>query len=637
MMQLRTMLSAAVLASSMLAATTGYAATTPVFTNYSAVGTRTELMGVTAASEPINGGNNMGSDRNNIQVSDDGRFVYFRSNQPNLVPGFSSLNNHAYIYDRQNGTTELVSADASGVPLALGDVNFDAFRRVMSTDGRFLLFEAGDKVYVKDRQTRELKCLSLDSAGNPILIGTNAGTMSADGQTVAFTKFSRELIGYDDRGFPKYITWEEVLLANVATGVITPIIGDLKPGRLGQDVKPSLSADGRYVSLKSNLQLTAEPLFYHGVYVYDTVARTFERIDTNATGCVTMAGGAVECDASDLPTMSNDGRFVSYRMWKRGLDSVGEMISTPQHFVADRTTKAITRTDLPAYDFVGTGGTQEFPVISANGNYVLFYQYTDRINEAGNGVMDIFAFERATGNIARLDLSTTGVAANDIIAGAAISANAATTAFFSFATNLVPGVSTPAVYVRTSLGFPLSFAVTKAEYDKTAGMLNVTATSSKGAFAGMEVLNNGAMTWNSTNSTWTYSAPVAAMPATVSVGNVEGYKVLPVVELAADTAPPVLVSSLPAAGATGVLTTSMVTINFNEAIAKGLKFSSITLKKGSSSARISTSISGNQLMIKPSASLSKNTTYTVTIPVQAVKDAAGNQSATAYSFIFKTK
>lgn len=349
MMQLRVMLSAAVLALSTLAATAGYAATG--FTNFSTMGAKTEVLGTTAAGDLITGGDNMSSEVNNIQVSNDGRFVYFRSNQPNLVPGFNSSKNHAFMYDRQTGTTELISADSNGTPLGTGDVSFDAFRRVMSADGRFVLFEMDFKLYVKDRQTGLLKCISLDSNGNPISIGYSVGSISADGQTVVFPKLNRELIGYDDRGYPKYDVWEELLLVNVATGVVTPIIGDLKPGRLGTDTNPSLSADGRYVSFKSYLQLTAEPMTYTGVYVYDTVARTFERIDTNATGCVTLWNGAVECDASDYPTMSSDGRFVSFRMWKRALDTNGELNSTPQHFVADRTTKAITRTDTPAYDF----------------------------------------------------------------------------------------------------------------------------------------------------------------------------------------------------------------------------------------------------------------------------------------------
>lgn len=627
MVQWRKMLVATAVISLMVAASNARAATT-------------ELLSVTSSGSPVG---SVGSADPGLQVSDDGRFVLFISNTPNVVPGISPTIAQIFIHDRQTGANELVSADASGVPLPEGasGVYFESYLRAMSADGRYVIMTPAGKLSVKDRSTGELKRVDFDNTGD--MFATGPGSISADGQTVVFTKMSRIQIGVDNAGRPKYSVWFDMYLHKISTGEITAITNDINPGKLNKFSQPSLSADGRYVSFTSGLQLTAEPFSGSGIYMYDTLAKTIERIDTNANGCVTSSvDGAIACDFSDAPTISNDSRFVSYRTNKAGIDPSGYTITTPEFFIADRTAKNVARVDIPGLEFQLSGGTTSAdPVISANGNYVVFKQYTERINEVGNGVEDIFVFERTTGNIVRLNRSTSGVASNDPVYGFGISADASIAAFSSTATNLVPAVTSydgSVIYTRNSTGegFPFTFTITKAEFDASTKKVTIEATSTKGASAGMEVPYVGAMTWNNTKGVWTYTMDASVKPASVIVGNVEGYKTLPVVNTTTDKAPPVVISSLPSASATGVLISSSVAVNFNEAIAKGSKFASISLKKGNTAVKISSSISSGKLTIKPASVLKNNTTYTVTIPAQAVKDAAGNLMSAPYSITFKT-
>ncbi len=103
-----------------------------------------------------------------------------------------------------------------------------------------------------------------------------------------------------------------------------------------------------------------------------------------------------------------------------------------------------------------------------------------------------------------------------------------------------------------------------------------------------------------------------------------------------DTMPPVVTGTAPAKGAAGVTVNTAIKITFNEAVARGSAFSGITLKSGSTVVNYTYQIAGNMLTLTPYANLAYSTGYTVTLPVQAVQDLAGNGLAGEYSFDFTT-
>lgn len=102
-----------------------------------------------------------------------------------------------------------------------------------------------------------------------------------------------------------------------------------------------------------------------------------------------------------------------------------------------------------------------------------------------------------------------------------------------------------------------------------------------------------------------------------------------------DKTAPFVTSSSPANNATGVLTSASVVLNLNESVTAGSGFANIVLKKGTTTVTTTKTLSGNKLTIKPSSAMSKNTTYTVTIPANSFVDAAGFSNA-AYTLTFKT-
>ena len=147
---------------------------------------------------------------------------------------------------------------------------------------------------------------------------------------------------------------------------------------------------------------------------------------------------------------------------------------------------------------------------------------------------------------------------------------------------------------------------------------------------GVEAVNNGPVSYafyvDGTHTISFYSVDVA--------GNVEATQTA---TIKIDKTAPTVTSSSPAKGATGVSTSSSVVLTFSENIVQGSAFSGITLKKGTSTVSTTKTISGNKLTIKPSSSMSSATTYTVTVPAGAVKDAAGNPNAALFTYTFKTR
>jgi Tol biopolymer transport system component len=154
-------------------------------------------------------------------ISDDGRYVGFSSAGYNLYPGATSSADlgsgapadHAYLHDRQTGTTELLDAGFSP-ETEQADIN------AISDDGRDVIFDCfcGDPVPTVpsvndvvsiwlDRQTGAMHEIGVQADGTaPIdedtgwFTFTIASSISSDGTTIAFTSNATNLVADDANG-----------------------------------------------------------------------------------------------------------------------------------------------------------------------------------------------------------------------------------------------------------------------------------------------------------------------------------------------------------------------------------------------------------------------------------------------------
>ncbi len=165
---------------------------------------RDRQAGVTERVSVGAGGEGNGSS-DNSSISADGRYIAFTSNSTNLVPGDGNAVYDIFVYDRQTGIVERVSAGSGG------EGNNNSYYSSISADGRYVAFDsyatnlvsgdgnAATDVFVHDRQTDVLKRVSVGSGGE----GNNASSgpsISADGRYVAFDSTATNLITGDTNG-----------------------------------------------------------------------------------------------------------------------------------------------------------------------------------------------------------------------------------------------------------------------------------------------------------------------------------------------------------------------------------------------------------------------------------------------------
>ncbi|MHB8974950.1 MAG: SdrD B-like domain-containing protein [Pirellulaceae bacterium] len=169
----------------------------------SPVGTAPAIERVSVAADGTQGNNQAGT----ASLSADDRYVAFSSGASNLVPGDTNGFSDVFVRDRQANTVERVSITADGMQ---GDE--DSTGGSLSADGRYVLFTSaasnlvpGDTsgtrdIFVYDRETRTLECVSLAADGTTGNGQSSAGKISADGRYVTFSSNASNLFPEDTNG-----------------------------------------------------------------------------------------------------------------------------------------------------------------------------------------------------------------------------------------------------------------------------------------------------------------------------------------------------------------------------------------------------------------------------------------------------
>jgi Tol biopolymer transport system component len=203
----------------------------------------------------------LGNETNNASgdapaISADGRYVAFDSHASNLVLGDTNGAADIFVHDLRSGTTTRVSVDSSGVQAGGGGSYFPS----ISADGRFVAFQSyaytlvpGDTndatdVFVHDRRTGVTKRISVDSAGAEGNGSSVRPSISADGRYVAFISFASNLVPGDTNEV------NDVFVHDLRTGVTTRASVGFSGVQANGDSfgsAPSISADGRRVAFGS--------------------------------------------------------------------------------------------------------------------------------------------------------------------------------------------------------------------------------------------------------------------------------------------------------------------------------------------------------------------------------------------------
>lgn len=304
-------------------------------------------------------------DHHTSAVSADGRLVAFVT-YSQLVPADADSAGDIYVLDRarRHVTLESVTPGNQGAR--------DSNHPDISGDGRFVVYERDDVVYLRDR--RDSVTAALGTGNEP--------SITEDGRTVLLTAGSFERVaGIDVNG-----TRNDIYSVDLQTREARRVSVDL-PGldpSSASSYTPSASADGRYVAFASRPPFHSSATRTPQVYVRDT--------ELNVTKFV---------GAGSNPAISGNGRYVAF---------VGTSNRRRHIFLADLHTGA-TRIITNSVRRGLANGTSASPVVSSDGRFVAFQSEANDLvaGDDFNLLSDVFVFDRTTGAITRVSGDAEGV------------------------------------------------------------------------------------------------------------------------------------------------------------------------------------------------------------------------------------
>jgi hypothetical protein len=269
--------------------------------------------------------------------------------------------------------------------------------------------------------------ISVDSAGNQGNKFSLSPSISADGRFVAFSSDATNLVPGDTNNSTDIFLRD--LSANTTTCISVDSAGN--PGN-GRSFSHSISANGKFVAFLSSAT---------NLVPGDTNNRTdifLRDLSTNTTTCISFdSAGNLGNSFSNSPSISADGRFVAFASNATNLvPGQDTKFNGTNIFLRDLSTNTTTRISADLSDNPGGGN---FPSISADGRFVVFQSFTNLGPGGINKQGDIFRRDLSTNTTTLISADSSGNPGNGNSSFPSISADGRFVAFWSLATNLVPG------------------------------------------------------------------------------------------------------------------------------------------------------------------------------------------------------
>ena len=401
-------------------------------------------------------------------ISADGRYVAFSSVADNLSSADNNVVANIFVRDTQTNATTLVSRQSAGDGGAGG--GGDSVNPSISSDGRYVAFQshsnnlssadddAFQNIFLRDTQANTTTLISRQDAGDGGAGGDGASlkpSISADGRYVAFYSPADNLSSADDNAVENVFVRDTQ--ADTTTLISRQSAGDGGAGADDVSLTPSISADGRYVAFQSFAgNLTTGENAALNVFVRDT--------QTNATTLVSRQsagdGAAGANGNSGAASISADGRYVAFGSGADNLSSADDN-AFDNIFVRDTqadTTTLISRQSAGDGGDGGAGSSFQ-PSISADGRYVAFYSLANNLSSADSDQVDVFVRDPqtdATTLVSRQSPGDGGAGGDEDSSSPSISADGHYVAFQSLADNLssLDSDGVIDVFLRDVLGEP---------------------------------------------------------------------------------------------------------------------------------------------------------------------------------------
>jgi Tol biopolymer transport system component len=377
-----------------------------------------------------------GQSDNGLGISDDGRFVVYRSAATDLVAGVTDDNAAAdvFVYDRRTDRNELVSRRYDDAQRTASGASFPL---ALSGDGRYVLFyseapdvvamtdangggSAGRDLFLRDRETGTVRLLTR-KGGAPTLTSANAGqaystVMTRDGAFVAFMTAATDIVPgianpmsraqiyvYSRAGDSIQMLTTQAGNAAVASNSLNPFVHDV-------------SDDGEWwLFLSDGSDLVgggvSSPIGWQNLFLFNRAGTTrllLSRLAANPnSGCMAHVRRAdMNADATRIVFGSECTTHVT---------GVTDANATEDVFRFDRPSDVITLVSHAQGNLLQTAnGRSEFPKLTRNGD-VLFRSTASDLVAPGvdaNGAIDVY-LRSAAGAIELVSVNAGGASAGN--------------------------------------------------------------------------------------------------------------------------------------------------------------------------------------------------------------------------------
>jgi Tol biopolymer transport system component len=386
--------------------------------------------------------------------SGDGRYVVFTSDATNLISGDPNGLRDVFLRDLVSDTTTLVSKGPGGVP-----ANGRSVRASISANGNYIVYQSeatnlvasdtnsATDIFLYDRANGTTELVSLTSGGTQLFGQSSFGaTVSGDGRYVAFQSYG-PMIPADTNGRP------DVYLRDRALGT-TELVSIGESGAIGSGGLiigaggASISESGKLVAFVSDFTnlVTPDTNDATDVFVRDRSTGTTHLVSSSTAG---VQGNA----ASYQSFVSPNAFFVGYTSQATNL-VVNDTNAVPDVFLRTLDLPPPPpppgRTEIVSVDsneVQANGNSYYSPVTTPDGRFVVFVNEATNLVPGDTGALDVFVRDRSNGTTERVSVASTGMQANGSSGGngsfypaaTAISADGRYVAFFSFASDLVSG------------------------------------------------------------------------------------------------------------------------------------------------------------------------------------------------------